>query len=420
MTEELWYPEFGLRDDPFQYNDFNHEYYVTDEIPRIKTEEVKRIKDLRPTCSIVGYKGDGKSTALWLSVLELERDRHLFHSIASPSLTSFYNELFNCLYRFYHKKKKAKEIFEKSIDKNWFEVHTKMVLDTQRLDWINCHYPHCILRRRCKIPLKEPTDVIEHALDHEYLHWVLQQIEKYCPLKVHLVQKLIENLPNVEEGRYKFLLDVPDDLHYGIDDFKDTVRNMQSVGNAIIMTTHEQHERLTKSDFFSRFVKFEFLQMTNEELKQLYHARIKWQQKEGNYPPLLTEEALDFAVRKSIRNPRFLLMICEEVISSMKIQGRVSSADVKFIEKASKTVGLFSVNDYVSMLVKRYKENRKRWVKVKESVRDMREWFNFETNEWSLGRKLANLYRKGVISDHKSGDEGSEYLYYTGSSDEVS
>jgi len=413
MTEKLWYPEFGLKDDPFQYNDFNNEYGFEIEIPRIKTQEVDRIKILKATAFIVGDRGVGKSTVLGMAAEE--DSNHLFYSIASPSLTSFYNDLFRKLLRFYRRKGELKAIFERALDKHWFEVQTRHSVGRARteLDRIDCHYPYCTLRRRCRIPLKEAVDNIEQALDYEHLEWVLLNIEKYCPLKVHLVQKLIENLVDVEDVRYRFLLDAPDDLYKGINDFKDTVRKMQEAGNAIIMATREQNDKLKKSDYFNRLNTFEFIQMTNEEIEKLHHKRIKWVQAGGSYPLLLTEEALDYVVKKSIRNPRIMLKICEEVLVSMRRQKRVSPADVAFVEQKSRTAGALSIADYIMMLVKRYKEQKKRWVPVEQSVIDMAEQFNVKVSEVLLGRKLRYLHRQGIIPDQRYNPK-SEYLYYIG------
>lgn len=418
MTEELWYPEFGLIDNPFQFYDFYHEQ--AEDVPLIETEEVNRIKSMRGACYIAGDKGVGKSTVLYMTDKELRKRNGtaVFSVIAPTSLTGFYDELFFDLCHFYAKKKQLDWFFQANVNMDWFEIHTGRRDGKEFLDTIRCHYGWCKLYQRCKIRFDEPSDSIHRALNMDNLRQALRKVEKYCTLKADLVQRLVANLPNIEdESRFMFLFDFPDDFYKGFDDFKEVVIRMRHVGSAVvIMTTRRQYEKLAESDYFGRIQKFEFSQMTNEELKQLYRARIKWQQESGNYPPLLTDEALDYVVKKSIRNPRTLLQICNEVVSSMQAQHKTSSSDIAFVEVKSKTAGALSMDDYIRMLVLKYKEQRKRWVPVQQSVVDMKEWFNVEISEKSLGRKLMTLHRQGVIPDqHYTPD--SEYLYYMGTLD---
>lgn len=419
MTADLWYPEFGLMDDPFRFKDYNTEY-LTDpnRIPRIKTAEVERIKQVQSSCVIVGAPGDGKSTILSQAAKELKSKKQLFTVIAATSITNFYDNLYYQLSLHHETKGELEKVFQKFLNLDWFEVKYKYSEEGGRnlLDGIHCHYPRCIFRKRCKIRTKEPTEVVKMAFDVNRLNLVLERIEKYCPLKVYCIQNMINCLESDVES-YKFLLDVPDDLYKGIDDFKETIRNMQICGPVVIMATNDQYERLRKSDAFRRLQKFEFKQMTNNELKQLIENRIKWMQIEGDYPPLFTDEAWDYILKKSVNNPRIVLEICEEVVLAMKMEQRTISADVQFVEGKSTAAHQFTVDEHVMMLVKKYVKEKRRWVSVKESVVDMLNLYDVDINEASLGRKLAILKLKGMIKDHRNNPD-SQYRYFAGPLDE--
>ena len=414
MSEKLWYPEFGLKGDPFQYNDFCYERSLVYEgLPRIKTEQIKRIEALTGACFIVGAAGVGKSTALYEGSQELKKVYKNVVSVVSPlSLISFYDNLFDETNTFY-RKNGGKEIFDREIlgraEEEWIEVK-----QTRRKDQILvvCDYPRCTMRKRCKVACRE--------INHSNFSYLLSGVEQYCPLKVEVVNSMVKHLDEATgNSTFRFLIDVPDDLSSKeVRDFKSTVRLMQRYGNTlIIMATHEQHRLLEKSDYFRRIKPFDFIQMTNEELEMLFHKRVEWQKAEGDFEPLLTGDALELVVKKSIRNPRFMIGICREIMLNMKVAGRDEPADKGFVEEASKSMKLFTLDDYIRMLVKRYKGQGKQWVTVQQSIKDLKEWYNVDITDKKLGWRLKALYEDKQIYDYKGGPARGLYSLQKGEED---
>jgi len=414
MSEKLWYPAFGLKSDPFQYNDFCYERpLVYEGLPRIKTEQIKRIEALTGACFIVGAAGVGKSTALYEGSQELKKVyKNIISVVSPPSLTSFYDNLFEEANMFY-RKNRGKEVFDREIlgraEEDWIEVKP-----TRRRDQVLvvCDYPRCSMRKRCSKASKE--------FDQITFSRFLRSVDQYCPLKVEVVNLMVTNLEDATgDTAFRFLIDVPDDLgSKEVTDFKSTVRLMQSRGNTvIIMVTHEQHRLLEKSDYFRRIKPFDFIQMTNEELGMLFLKRVEWQRAEGNFKSLLTDDALELVVKKSIRNPRFMIGICREILLNMKVADRVEPADKGFVEEASKSMKLFTLGDYIRMLVKRYKGQGKQWVTVQQSVKDLKEWYNVDITDKKLGWRLKALYKEKLIYDCKGGPARCLYSLQKGEED---
>ena len=64
MSEEIWYPKFGLEEDPFGVYDYTIEEERGENYPRIKTLAVQKIVELaksRTNVILAGKKGAGKT-----------------------------------------------------------------------------------------------------------------------------------------------------------------------------------------------------------------------------------------------------------------------------------------------------------------------------------------------------------------------
>jgi len=440
-----WFPELGLRDNPFQYNDFQHERQLGEpDFPRVKTEEIKRIKILARQTSgkyfIVGDRGVGKSTVLYMAVQDLKskdkEDNMIVFSVVAPtSVVELYDKLFRQFVKWYKKEDKGTgetTIEEKISLLNAFfrdSVEPTEVFNIKRKKFIHreeytehhvdCTFWNCPYRKRCAFPLKALSSDMK-KVNSEIVVDKLLRIDKYCALKVYLVQSMAKMALHYgfDQGKIiNFLLDMPDEL-YKLEDFRLTLIRLSALGTLVLIATRKQYSDLTrlKPDTFSRFVKREFIQLKNKELRELYFARLDWLREKGegkNYPPFLTEAAIDYVINQSVRNPRLMLKICHETLESVMRDDKSLPIGTEYVEKMSKTATQFSQLDLIRILCQRYISQKRAWVEVAEIRHNLKEQSGMNISSERLGRILTSLKLEGLVKDQRNAPR-SQYLFYMG------
>jgi len=422
--EELWYPAFGLKEDPFQSYDYRNEIRLDELVPYIKTKAIKFITELtesRKTCGIVGDRGVGKSTVLHLAkdnIIERKKfpPEWLYVFCSPGSTVEFYNALFDKLIprvEYEYDEDAIKEILDHRIEKgSWFGYGSResvvggRITKSREPTHLYCRYPGCKRGTpRCELPLggrKDPSLVNTVKVVRG-----LNNIDHYCPLKMFLIKEFL--LHKARGTDYlRFLIDLPDDLAKA-EEFMRLVRVMQDAGSVILIGIREHQRRLQKFDMFARYPFYEFPLMTNEELKELYYARTKWQQKE-KAPPPFTKKALEHIVKQSVRNPRTLIQTCSKLLVDANLKGISKPIRLDFVEKSG-AVPHMTFDKAIEGLLEKYVDMKRVWVPVGESVRHMKEWFNMDVKSRSLGRRLMRLMKeKGLPIAHRY-NPTSEFRY---------
>lgn len=414
---QLWYPEFGLYDDPFRTNDFFNDR--ENKAPIIPTKQARLVQIQRGTVFIIGEPGVGKSTVLYQVQKSKDTVGEIYFAVVGTgNITEFYNELFSTVCNFLGQS--GEDPLLQFLKREWFTKNT----DTNA----TCSYKRCE-KKGCEINLKIGTlpHVFKTAkpLEEHFMTY-----EKYCPLRLDLVHEMIRDLGKAKDHPpYKFLLDLPDDLRRKeLFYLKETIREIQkTTSSVVIMVTPKQYDWLkyNLSDTFGRYPKTPFEKMSNDELRTMLGVRIEWKRLAGRYPHLFDESAVQFIVERSIRNPRRLLEICRETIQEMQLKGVKSSVDERFVRENSATARDFDFDTLVESLVQHYIETKVREKTVHESKADLETLYNYPVEEIAMGRKFRQMWKDKKIAGYSprgsyTDEEGkvhmnvAKYFFYVG------
>lgn len=405
MSEEIWYPKFGLEEDPFGIYDYTIEEERGEGYPRVKTLAVEKIVELgksRTNVILAGKKGAGKTTAMAKTAKELGEE--CLAMVGFRTTADIYNHFWAQMYS-EDEIDLCLEGFEEAFSVGklrgvdlWFEEN-------------NCRYWDCRKRDRCRWNTygsehhkalydkwknkNVHTTVIKRSVKE--ILWEISKIRHSCPMKRLIVNEMLLS-KDFFVGKV-FLLDIHDEFLTcvkRIDEFiiEKLVAILQQIGNVIITATNDQYTRLKASENVARIRKVNFPLPSQEELKEIYVQRVRTFQRTKSEPLPFDEIAVQALVIYSHNIPRHFIQNCSDVLFAMREQKRDVPADKDFVMK---TLGFrtdMNETDAISLVLTRLKIEGRVWVKVKEiqSVLEGQE-FGVVVSGKRLGRRLKNEWR---------------------------
>lgn len=388
MSEELWFPEFGLKKNPFAFSDRKIERGPGDHYLPIEIEATKIIDWLLVSKSngiIYGLNGCGKSSAL-----EYMRDVYCSTPIiiGAKSLAELVSEMLRMALRYKQYFTIDDDVIIK-VNDNYagiIQKHTRMWSDRKTSDGhtiptkILCKFPGCFRKIKCEFPLL-PNMFIQNMA--QYL-----PENEICPFAQWMVLRLFENR---KKGDIWFMFDTPDDIvnMQKAQYFKDFVEELIKVsgGTVMLMATPLQFKLLIKTEFFRRWHRREFPKLSIEEMKMVYEERLKGSvsSRIKNQNPI-SEEGLGYLITVSGHNPRNMLRNASRVLEKMMMEGKKEPADRKYVMKVLGAVNMYAneeevLDDVIEEL------DHCGWIKVK-AVAKMMEKKGLKVGVKRVGRML--------------------------------
>ena len=412
---ELFFPFFGLLRNPFQYSDAGHEIFSNEsddssKYPVIQTSASREVlmKAISGVDTIfIGEKGIGKSVMGILVKEELSRrDKKIFTVIAPETFTSFYLKLFAEIMvgRIIELHEISKYIEQEMIGQNYM---AEPMIKSRNFDGtisrnypLICSHPKCPHLPKCALTLADGSAKFFLA----NLFYPEKNIKNKLPTDIicPLYQWLIVKISGALRIEGTFFLDYPDDMGGWLRYFKEFIADFRRNNTLIIMVTREQFDTFNKNEFIGRFPNQVLKSLSNEEIKEIILSRIKTDSEpEGEYPPVFTEDGLNYLVVQTKGNPRKAIQYGARVLEVMLVEDKKESADMEFVISSLKDriPVVMSIADALTSLVRELKEKKAGWVTGSEINRMLVEEYNILTlSPVSLGKRLKkmgieNIYR---------------------------
>lgn len=386
----VWYPEFGLVRNPFQYFDRATEKESLPEeesYSLIRTEMVSTIirKARSGTNAIFeGEKGCGKSSAIELAQWELtNKNIPVFTVVGMRTHNDFYHGLYRALVSHVED---AKDRIKRHFPGTWLGKPLGIPQKEMTYPEI-CTHPQCRKRIRCVI-VPDRFDVFE----------ILEIVPKeiFCPVYQWIVIKIAAT---VSQGKIKpvFLFDAPDDIEnvatptYFVNFMQDFHRETGST--IVLMTTSDQYARLKKTEYFGRWMREKFEPPNTRELREILLSRIKDSVEGEGFLLPFDERAIDYLVDSSGGNPRKMLMDCNDVLSKMSSNERKEPADVDFVLNCIKGRMMMSISemDAINGGIQYFLDKGYDWLEVRELQKFLLDKYQIKINSKRLGRLLKPM-----------------------------
>jgi len=388
---DLWYPEFGLRENPFSSYEFT--YDTSSGINcYVKTLAIDRICTYARSGSsvfFVGAKGSGKSVAIHMASVELYSQKLILSFVAPKTFADVYNSIWD----------EFVGLEGQDQGEHYDDVNT--YLSDRHSDDIaawsgkkRCAYFDCRKRDKCRI-LNGKSGNITINLFMENIF----RIQNNCPMKRRIIEEMLEDLRGKLKG-YVYLLDVPDDF---IDGGKYTkivmerlVAALQKSGTVIVTCTSEQYKVIAKSESLARYPNVDFPLPTKENLKQMYVERVsafrKNERTEENHLFPFSNQALEYLIDVSEGVPREFIFKCGEVLVKMQREDALNPADLSFVVSALGFGTMISETDAINSMLAELRAKVRVWVKTKEMVKLLMQKGVTVTSK-RLGRRLKNEWK---------------------------
>lgn len=341
----VWYPEFGLKEDPFGVYDYAIEEARTEErYPRIRTKAVQKIVNLaksKTNVILAGPKGSGKSTALMQADEEID---NCFSFVGPKTYTDIYNKLwdemikldveFNCEKDYDDPENVA---IRELADKHHKVLYMSLTTGKNILSWFSgsrCKYYDCLKKEKCIFRRAEQTSHITKGnydrevmlRDGKEICEELSERRDSCPMKRRIVNDYFAVVNEKRAKNAVYLLDIPDDyvdLHpYDKVILARLIEQFQTLGSVVITATDEQYASIRKSESLARIQKQDFPLPTNEELREIYTERIKMSRTERCKLFPFTDNALNYLLDYSEKIPRSFIQLCSQVLAEMQSEQR--------------------------------------------------------------------------------------------------
>jgi hypothetical protein len=392
MNEELWFPEFGLRNNPFIHADKREEICDKQQYETVETEATKMVKILIESGGrtiVYGPNGCGKSTALYS--MKPEDAPSPFPIVIGPkSMKDLTSELLVWRIRL---KKEDMDILNMMYSphlQKWITPFTPPKKDVNHPTKYVCWYRGCRVSPRCDFPLFESGVTFDNVTNYlpnnvfcQLAEWIIPLIFRRLKVKT-------------------FLFDVPDDVggESSVRYFKDFMQELceKTHGTVVLMATDRQYRALIKTEFFRRWDRRRFPKMKAEELKEIYDDRLAVvRDPQINYPNPLSENALDYIILTTDQNPRNMIRNVKFVLDKMKVDGCKESVDVDYVQKAVQNVGgIVSDEELLQSVVNEFEATGVRDITAKEICKRMRERDpDIRINEKNVGWMMRRLkYRR--------------------------
>lgn len=446
MSEELWYPEFGLRKNPFNLSDKRKELDRRETYESIETEATKLVERLINSGGrtiIFGPKGCGKSTTAYyidemgnrliVTVVGPTSLKELISTILSRGLTDLQQGSIALAGQFGKEiklddtvKKVMEELDKKysAVLMDWFDQKPQY---SQRKNAPNvptylCEFSKCPMTHRCGFPqFRSKFDITFMAVAN-YLNDVISAKDINCPLMQWVTVRLFEPFEYWSDDRLEriqlhkcFVLDFPDEVGNNISAryFREFVCELDEISGLpfVILATSQQFYVLWRSDFFARWMKKKFPSMTNEELMEmckdrLERCRVKDSQIIFQNP--LTEDGFKRVFSASAWNPRNVISNVGSVLQRMKVDGIKEPVGEDYVEAALKgeEVGIYvHTDDALDVVLKELRNEGRVRVLVREMV-PLMERQGVKISPIALGKKLSV---RGFERFNVGGKGGSEY-----------
>jgi hypothetical protein len=422
-TMSVWYPKFGLKEDPFGVYDYAiEEARAEGRYPRIKTKAVQKIVDKaisKTNVIFAGPKGSGKSTALMKASEEINKlGKYCFNFVGPKTLTDIYNQLWHEMSHpimlDLNKDFDSPEnvALRERQDKNEKNLHLCLMSNKNVLFWFSgsrCKDFDCRKREKCLFTRAESTNTITKGhYDREVMLRTGEEICRElsdrmdaCPMKRRIVNDHFASVARERATGAVYLLDIPDDyvdLHpYDKAILAKLIEQFQTLGTVVITATDEQYASVRKSESLARIQKQDFPLPTNEELREIYVQRIKMSRMKKSELFPFTDNALNYLLDYSEKIPRNFIQLCSQVLTAMQSEGRHELADPDFILKILDLAPQTTETDAIKRLLGHLRAEGRDWVKVKELVKLLNGKYQVRVNDKRLGRRLKlefNLDRR--------------------------
>jgi energy-coupling factor transporter ATP-binding protein EcfA2 len=407
MSEELWYPEFGFRRNPFANSDRLTEIIYEERRVSIVTKAVRQVESLikqKMSAIIVGPKGCGKSTAAEIT----NGENYLAYTTIIGSFTM--KELI-CTLLEYNYGNEDREIKKKVLT----ELDAKYGYQLQRwlMPWYDkktadghgfptkylCKFESCPRKTRCEFPR------FEEITFGKVVGCLPERI--ICPFAQWIAPRIFGESRNQENV---FLFDVPDEIGVDVSPryFKDFIQELrqETRGVVILMATNQQYNAMIRTEYFKRWNRRYFPKMESKELKMIYEGRLE-SDRVGDSPIKfksnpLTEEALDYIILTVDHNPRNMIRNVGLVLERMAEEGRKMPADLNYVMTVLKNKGGFvSDSDALEDVLGDLRGTGVSWVKVRV-IRGLMEKRGVKISDKRLGRIMKG---KGFPQRNNYGSE---------------
>lgn len=429
MSEKLWYPEFGLRRNPFIYADKRKEIDLRENYEPVETEATRLVQDMvnfGGQVIIHGPKGCGKSTTLYYinslyytQVLELEDESKLASDtqkiivIGSESLMELIFKLLDFalntnidLQQSEHMTEMKYEGYSHTI-RGFLQAYIPKDSANHCPTKYFCQYPRCKVFPKCEFPTFD--DDVTFSKIANYVNKEIVGKNIFCPLAEWILIRLFE-VP-APLGLI-FMFDVPDEV--GVDApskyFKNFIADLEnkSKANMILMATTNQFQSLVRHDFFQRKKSEKFPNMTEEELKLMCKERL---QKQNATQNPISDDAWGYIVVAGANNPRNVIRNAGTVLEAMRKEKRCEVADVEYVKRVLESTGegnYVSVADGLEAVLKNLRDKArasgKPYVSNKEICEMMNKVMKIPISPISLGKRM-----RGFHYDWRKMEGGMEY-----------
>lgn len=418
MSEDLWFPEFGLRKNPFALSDKRSEMQNNEVYEPVETQATRLVQDMIDyggRVIIDGPKGCGKSTTLYYMMMAGYASETIV--ISSRSLMELVFELLvKVLSTLPNEQNEDGVIGENKVLLRLNSIYGGTVRGFL-MAWIPkasnahlpskfvCEYGRCIMGHRCDFPTFNNDVTFSNVA--RYVSEVISKQNNFCPLAEWILVRLFEK---EKPSNMVFMFDVPDEVGVDVPSkyFKNFISELgdKSKANMILMATRKQFNSLTRHDFFQRWNNRKFPSMTGEELKAMCAERL--QNQKANSNPI-SDDGWSYLVASSMFNPRTVIWRAGQVLEAMRKEGKNEPADVEYVEKILLREGLGGVvsnDDALEAVLKDLRDHGRKWVKVKEIATLMNTVYKVGIEPISLGKMLTRMElvgRKNPDAEYRVG-----------------
>jgi hypothetical protein len=447
MSEELWFPEFGLRKNPFALSDKRTELNRGEDYTPVETDATRlvgRLVNSGGRTIISGPKGCGKTTTAHfmremndksiVAVVGPASLKELISMILSRGLADL-QQGFAELSTRVGKEIKLDGIAGKvvgELDKkysgilrDWFDQ--KPQYSRKKAEGLNapifmCEFSKCPMKHRCEFPqFKSKLDITFMAVAN-YLNDVVSLRDINCPLMQWVTVRLFEPFEHWSDNHLEriqphrcFVLDVPDEAGNNISAryFREFIRELDEVSGLpfVILATSQQFYVLWRSDFFARWMRKKFPSMMNEELTEMCEDRLESDRLEDpqiKFQNPFTSDGFKRVFSASAWNPRNVISNVGLVLQRMLEDGVKEPVGEDYVEAALKDEGFgiyVHTDDALDVVLKELRNAGRVRVLVREMV-PLMEKQGVKISAIALGKKLS---ARGFERFNAGGKGGSEY-----------
>jgi hypothetical protein len=399
MSEEMWFPEFGLKINPFVHADKETEIGSAGRYKTVETDATKMVKRLiesRGSRAIIyGPKGCGKSTTLYAmrdSAIKYRESDDSYVEIfpiviSSRSLQSLVKILLE-----WGLERMGKKEMEHLNNGCSAKLQGCIVPFTPPKKQVPskcvCYFnPPCPQGHKCDFPLFSDGITFDKVMKHV-------QCDGICTLAEWAVVEIFAVLKvNI------FLFDVPGEVGHEAPAtyFKNFMLNLCARvydPTVILMATNEQYSALLKTEFFPKWFKRQFPPMKEVELRRIYANRLR--EAMGSrikFQNPIQMKALNYIILKTGNNPRNMIMAVNFILDKMREEGKMEPADADYVQEKLESVGgIVSEEEALKEIIEEFRATGVRKVGSKEILKRWREKdAGIRLNEKNVGWMMRRL-----------------------------